>query len=176
MPTAEIRRATETDMPALGAVHVAAWQWAYRGLMPDTVLDAMDAGRRAEGWTRLVREGTVPQPHVAVIGMEMVGFSHAGTSRDDDAGPQTGEVTSLYLREDQVGTGLGRRLWDAALDQLRSSRHTKVSVWVLDTNVRGRRFYERMGLVPDGAARTEVLSGSPLAEVRYSAPLAGTTP
>lgn len=147
-----------------------AWQWAYRGLMPDTLLDALDPARRAGGWTRLVREGTAP-PHVAVSGTALAGFSHADTSRDDDAGPQTGEVTSLYLREDHVGTGLGRRLWEAALDQLHGSGHTEVTVWVLDTNKRGRAFYERMGLAPDGAAKTEMLNGSPLTEVRYRAAL-----
>ena len=170
MPTAEIRRATETDMPALGAVHVAAWQWAYRGLMPDTVLDALDAGRRAEGWSRLVREGTAP-PHVAVSGRDLVGFSHADTSRDDDAGPETGEVTSLYLQQHRVGTGLGRRLWEAALDQLRGSGHTAVTVWVLDTNQRGRAFYERCGLTLDGAVKTEALGATALTEVRYRASL-----
>ncbi|MCC3271762.1 GNAT family N-acetyltransferase [Arthrobacter zhangbolii] len=171
MPTVDIRRATEKDMPALGRVHVAAWQWAYRGQMPDTVLDTMDAGRRADGWTRMVREGTVPAPHVAVAGADVVGFSHAGTSRDDDAGAQVGEVTALYLREQHVGTGLGRRLWEAALDQLERSGHTEVSVWVLDTNQRGRAFYERMGLTLDGAAKTETLDGFPLTEVRYRAAL-----
>lgn len=169
----DIRPATETDMPALGAVHVAAWQWAYRGLMPDTVLDALDAGRRADGWARLMREGTVPPPHVAVAGADVVGFSHADTSRDDDAGPQTGEVTSLYLRKEHIGTGTGRRLWEAALDQLRGSGHTEVTVWVLETNVRGRTFYERMGLSPDGAAKTETLHDAPLPHVRYRAPLTG---
>lgn len=104
----------------------------------------------------------------------MAGFSHAGTSRDDDAHPQTGEITSLYLRERHVGTGLGRRLWEAALDQLRGSGHTEVSVWVLETNVRGRTFYERMGLSPDGAAKTETINGSALTELRYRAQLAGT--
>ncbi|KAD3633125.1 GNAT family N-acetyltransferase [Arthrobacter yangruifuii] len=88
------------------------------------------------------------------------------------AGPQVGEVTSLYLREGYVGSGIGRLLWEAALAQLRESGHTSVRVWVLETNSRGRTFYERRGLSPDGAVKTEMLRGSPLTEVRYGCPLA----
>ncbi|WP_186764270.1 GNAT family N-acetyltransferase [Arthrobacter yangruifuii] len=117
-------------------------------------------------------EGTAAPPHVAAIGPDIVGFSHAGPSRDDDAGPQVGEVTSLYLREGYVGSGIGRLLWEAALAQLRESGHTSVRVWVLETNSRGRTFYERRGLSPDGAVKTEMLRGSPLTEVRYGCPLA----
>ena len=51
------------------------------------------------------------------------------------------------------------------------SGHTEVSVWVLDTNQRGRAFYERMGLTLDGAAKTDTLDGFPLTEVRYRAAL-----
>ncbi|MCQ1949934.1 GNAT family N-acetyltransferase [Arthrobacter sp. zg-Y859] len=167
MPAVEIRRATENDAHDLARVHVQAWKWAYRGLMPDSLLDGLDVERRAAGWKRMIHEGLVPQPHLAVIGSTVAGFSHAATSGDDDADPQVGEVTALYLAEEFVGTGVGRRLWEAALDQLRETGHTALSVWVLDSNHRGRNFYERMGMVPDGATKQELIGDSTLTEVRY---------
>ncbi|UWX98443.1 GNAT family N-acetyltransferase [Arthrobacter zhaoxinii] len=167
MPTVEIRRATEHDAESLALVHVKAWQWAYRGLMPDSLLDGLDVERRSAGWKRLIRDGPAPAPHLAVLGSKIVGFSHADTSGDDDADPRVGEVTALYLLADFVGTGVGRRLWEAAMDQLRGSGHTAVSVWVLDSNQWGRTFYERRGMSLDGATKEQVFAGSTLSEVRY---------
>lgn len=171
MPTVEIRRATENDARDLARVHVQAWQWAYRGLMPDALLDGLDAERRATSWQQLIREGQVPRPHVAVTGSGVAGFSHADTSGDEDAGPETGEVTAIYLLEEYVGTGVGRRLWEAAVDQLHGSGHTAFSVWVLDSNKRGRTFYERRGMSLDGATKEQVFAGSTLSEVRYRSKL-----
>ncbi|MCC9204988.1 GNAT family N-acetyltransferase [Arthrobacter sp. zg-Y769] len=171
MPTVEIRRATENDARDLALVHVQAWQWAYRGLMPDALLDGLDAERRARNWQQLIREGQVPRPHVAVTGSGVAGFSHADTSGDEDAGSETGEVTAIYLLEDYVGTGVGRSLWEAATNQLRESGHTAFSVWVLDSNRRGRNFYERMGMSLDGATKEQVIGGSTLTEVRYRSSL-----
>jgi hypothetical protein len=47
-----IRRATVQDAPALGRLHVRAWQAAYRGQMPDDYLDGLRPEERAAGWER----------------------------------------------------------------------------------------------------------------------------
>lgn len=39
--------------------------------------------------------------------------------------------------------------------------------WVLDTNVRGRRFYESANWTPDGAVKVDKRDGFELREVRY---------
>lgn len=46
-------------------------------------------------------------------------------------------------------------------------------LWVLEENDRARRFYERMGLAPDGARDTFTPDGTTveLPEVRYAGPL-----
>lgn len=35
------RRGTPDDIPGIAGVHVAAWQWAYRGQIPDDYLDSL---------------------------------------------------------------------------------------------------------------------------------------
>ena len=40
-------------------------------------------------------------------------------------------------------------------------------LWVLDTNIRARRFYEVAGWKPDGGLKTETLGDLLLSEVRY---------
>ncbi|WP_051298575.1 GNAT family N-acetyltransferase [Arthrobacter castelli] len=115
MSAVEIHRATGDDIEELASIHVQAWQWAYRGLMPDEVLDSLDVERRANSWYRMLSEQRVPAPHVATVDSRLVGFVHANSTRDEGADHEIGEVTALYLHPECVGTGLGHCLWEAAL-------------------------------------------------------------
>jgi len=47
-----VRHAAVGDAPALGRVHVRAWQAAYRGQMPDDYLDGLRPEEREAGWER----------------------------------------------------------------------------------------------------------------------------
>lgn len=163
----EVRAATVDDAPGIAAVHVAAWQWAYAGLLPDSMLDRLSVGPRAETWRSIMGNPELDEPFVALVDGRVIGFVHQGASRDADASPSTGEVTAIYLDPDHVGTGAGSALWRRALARLSESGFTGVTVWVLDTNERGRRFYERMGFTPDGAQKEEDRGSFTSREVRY---------
>ncbi len=167
MSEVTVRPAALDDVDDIADLHVRAWRWAYRGLLPDELLDGLDPASRARMWRGVIADGS--PPFVAVADARLVGFCHAGPSRDDDALPATGEVTSIYLDPEYVGRGAGRALWNAALDQLRGAGCGRVSVWVLDTNQRGRSFYERMGLTADGTSKDDDHGGFPVSEVRYEA-------
>ena len=170
----EIRPAVPTDAAAVAAVHVASWQGAYRGVLPDEVLDGPElAVSRLRLWERLLGEpgpravGLVAEDDAAQI----VAFLHAWPTRDDDDGPDTAEVAMIYASPDAWGTGAGRELMTTALDRLRDAGFTDVTLWVLDSNDRARRFYERAGFAIDGATKSEELRGTPVTEVRYRRPL-----
>ena len=45
-----LRRATVDDAPAIAGVHVRTWQAAYRGLMPQALLDSLTFERRRGWW------------------------------------------------------------------------------------------------------------------------------
>src|SRR5919107_604708 len=51
-----VRPATVADAPAMGRVHVRAWQAAYRGQMPDAYLDGLRPEQRAAGWEAALGE------------------------------------------------------------------------------------------------------------------------
>lgn len=168
MAEVEIRHPTIEDAEQIGAIHVGAWQWAYRGLMPDDFLDGLDPVARGESWARrLVDADTCRRQLVAIIGPAVVGFVSFGHSRDDDAEPGTGEVMALYLEPERLGTGIGRGLFTSSLDKLRDDGHEQATVWVLDTNRRGRRFYEKAGMRLDGATKSDELRGFGVTELRY---------
>src|SRR5262245_2381000 len=168
-PVPSIRHATETDVPALGGLAGRAWQWAYRGMLPDAYLDGLGeqavAGREAM-WRQHLREPPPDCPvWVAERGGRLVGFCN--TAPDRGGAPGVAELLSLYIEPDLVGTGVGAALMRHTLADLRARGYRAASLWVLETNDRGRRFYERGGWRSDGAAKTEDVWGVAVREVRY---------
>ncbi len=169
-PDVTIRQAALADVPAIAEVHVRSWQWAYRGQLPDDVLDRLSdtLARRIERFK--VELANLPPDDrwwVAEQAGQIVGFAITQPSRDADAPPMTGEVALIYLLSEAAGKGIGRALFAHAVDDLRERGYHQATLWVLESNQRARRFYEAAGWVPDGADKTEELSGALMHEVRY---------
>jgi hypothetical protein len=87
-----LRLATLDDSSALAAVHVAAFQRAYRGILPDSCLRGFTVERRTELLRRFLAtdpEGT----YAADLNGQIVGFLTLGSCRDSDLDHKTtGEV------------------------------------------------------------------------------------
>jgi GNAT superfamily N-acetyltransferase len=151
-----IRRERPEDAPAVADVHVGSWQAAYAGIMPDEVLARLNVA----AWAQRRRDvGTADPDHpfltvVAEEGERVVGFATAGPYRNDqdaeDPDPRYGEILSMYVAPDRWGAGVGRTLMAAVLSETAGHNWPELRLWVLEENTRGRRFYERAGLVPDG--------------------------
>ena len=95
-------------------------------------------------------ETVVAETVVAENDGAVVGFCGYGPSRDDDASPGTGEVYAIYLLEEIAGRGVGRELCVHANRRLHALGYRSVTAWVLESNVRARRFYEAAGWTVDG--------------------------
>ena len=168
-----VRAPTEVDVERLAEVHVRAWQSAYVGLMPQDYLDGLDVGQRAEQWRRRFADPAPPeQVVVADHGTDgVVGFVVVGPYRTEEGeehpGDQVGELVAINVLADHWGTGIGRRLMAAAVDALVARGFDEAVLWVLDGNVRARRFYEAAGWAPDGATKLDQRGDWDIAEVRY---------
>jgi ribosomal protein S18 acetylase RimI-like enzyme len=163
-----VRVATPEDLEPITEVHVEGWQWGYRGQLPDEALDGIDAGERRALWRRALA-GEFPDADVWVADRagRVVGFVSAGPSRDPGAAADEGEIYSLYVRRDAAGTPAGHRLLQTALAALDQRGAASAVVWVLASNARARRFYERAGFRPDGGEKSAPWQGLELHEVRY---------
>ncbi len=166
-----IRPATVEDARAIAALHVAAWRAAYRGLMPDALLEALSVDERARSRAEALAR---PQPGVSTWvleggeGGELLGFAVTGPVRDDDLDPaRAGEVRAIYLAPDQVGRGHGRALMTHVLDDLRAGGFAEVVLWVLEGNERAERFYARAGFSP-GKREVKHVSGFALPHARWT--------
>jgi GNAT superfamily N-acetyltransferase len=150
---------------AMAQAHIRSWRAGYRGLIAQDYLD----GLRPEEWASRYSfdpEHSARHTLVAVDGDAICGHVTFGRSRDDDLAGSA-EVWALYVDPPPWGAGISRALMVAACARLSKAGHEHAFLWVLSTNVRARRFYERMGWSADGCERTDVIGGTPVDEVRY---------
>jgi GNAT superfamily N-acetyltransferase len=99
-------------------------------------------------------------------GGELLGFTACGASRDTGAGPETGEIMTLFVAAGRWRGGVGGALMAAAVDDLATRGCDEATVWSFAANERANAFYERHGFTRDGAERTEEVWAH-LPEVRY---------
>ncbi|UCF97978.1 MAG: GNAT family N-acetyltransferase [Spirochaetaceae bacterium] len=161
-----LRRATPDDALALAAVHVAAWQAAYRGIVPDSYLETFTIQSRSERFRQFLA-GDSAETYAAERDGEIVGFLTIGSCRDSDLNPaNTGEIWGIYLVPKHWREGIGRYLCEQGERMLASYGYSTVALWVLAANSRARGFYEAMGFKIDGACK-DVQLGVTLKAVRY---------
>jgi len=150
---------------------VEAWRWAYAGILPAEHLAALTIDDQAAAWRARFAKPPADADDwvfVAVDGDRVVGVAGAHPSRDDDAGPPTGELGMLYLSPDHVGRGLGRPLHDRALAALDDAGFDRATAWVLEANTRGRGFYDHVGWSPDGGRSEHMVECANHPMVRYA--------
>ena len=172
-----IRLATPADAGSIAEVHVRSWQSAYRGVLPDDLLDSLSVDARERFWAGPWWDTRGGRLYVAEVAARIVAFAAIGPSRDADAGPSTGELYAIYADPDVWGRGVGRLLMDASVAALRDAGFSEATLWVLVGNERGRHFYDAAGWRPDGARRVDELRpGVNAEEIRYRIGLGRTSP
>ena len=163
-----IRMARLEDAPAIAQVHVIAWQAAYRGLLPATLLDNLTVEGRIQEWNEILSLGG-GYILVCTNADRIIGFAGCGECRDYDLSDgRTGELYAIYLEPSFWGQGYGAALLKAALTLLQQDDYRLVTLWVLEGNHPARGFYEHVGFVADGGRKIEALPGGiEVCELRY---------
>lgn len=171
----EVRRARVDDAELIAEIHVRSWQIGYQGLMPQDYLDGLDPAQRLSFQLERLKQADWTRGGCFVVAGDderLAGFANVGSSRDEDADTaRVAEVKAIYLAPGAWGKGLGRELMAASLRHLAGCGYDEVTLWVLDSNARARRFYQAAGFAPDGAVKVDGSRGFSLAEVRYRRPL-----
>jgi RimJ/RimL family protein N-acetyltransferase len=162
-----IRPAQITDAAAIGAIHVETWRAAYRGQVPDAVLDTLDANRSAAFWQKQIDAGA--SVFVAENDGVVIGFCDLIPSRDKDANPkEVAEIAAIYVHPHHWRKGAGRALCAHVLAEAKRRSYRALTLWVLASNTSGKRFYEAMGFALDGTEKTGTVMGATnLHEVRF---------
>lgn len=159
-----IRPARAGEGRALEELRLASWQAAYAGLLDAGFL----ARRRVDDAAAVFREQALADPAVLTLvaedGGKLVGLAAFVPPRDNDLEPAAAtELAVLYLLPSHWRAGLGGRLLEDGFGRLPARLQV---LWVLEDNLRARRFYEAHGFVTDGTRHVLDLGG-PAPEVRY---------
>jgi ribosomal protein S18 acetylase RimI-like enzyme len=161
-----VRRARLDDAKAIAAIHVQAWQLAYRGILPSAFLDSLSVEEREKVWHQNL-ERRASDTWVAEEDGQLLGWISTARSRDTDALPSTGEVWAVYVAPAHWRRGVGRHLWTEAEKHLSGSGFSDITLWVLKGNARAIAFYQSIGLaIEPGSEKTITRGGAELREIR----------
>ena len=159
----EIRPARAADVPALAALHVAAWRAAFRGILPDLTLEGLSTAGFEDAWRRNLKRRS-RKNLVAIRGLRVAGFVAFGSA----ATGTEAEIHGVYVDPGFWRQGVGRALMAAAVSGLAAEGHGCAAVWVMKDNRRARLFYESEGFSTAGRERSSQREGSSFVEVEYT--------
>jgi len=132
-----IRKAEIEDVLQITEILVEDWQKAYRGIMDDAFLDAMNADQRYE-----IEVKRYQKYIVAVDGNEVLGYAWLEMAGDE---PADCEVIALYVRYSKRNNGIGKLLMQYAISHFKETGKKRMIVWCLKENLESRKFYEKVG-------------------------------
>lgn len=146
-----IRRARPDEVVALNALIMRSkLHWGY----------AVDVG---EAYRLALSLGadTIERNHVvcAEVDGRLAGVAQVIARADGDA-----ELEHLFVEPAFIGQGVGRRLWQRAVELARSLEATAL---VFDSDPHARAFYERQGAVVVGEHESTVIVGVRIPRLRY---------
>ena len=162
-----IRPATVDDADAIAALHLASWRTAYRGAVPDSYLDTLDDSQHKEKWRQRLLDGR-DFVLLAIEDAVVIAFCAVGPSVDADADQMTWLIANLHVVPDRKRHGIGKQVFDAAIDLAREHGALRVTLWVIEVNQPARRFYEKNAMRPDGGRRRDTTPGRDVQLVRYA--------
>ena len=158
-----VRRGTADDAPAIGAVFDAAVRegWAYLGELLEQPIHG------PEGWARLVRRHAPPNVLLVATDRDGQVLGYAA------AHPADGELHQLFVDPAYGRRGIGRKLLEAAHEELRAAGCQQAYLFTEERNARALAVYRSAGYRPDGSVRESVFRGAPIRELRLVKSLKG---
>jgi GNAT superfamily N-acetyltransferase len=152
----KVRIAVETDWPSVSSAFLKAGRSAWRHILAEDALAGLNPPPR---WQDGISRGNV---FVAEEGRKVIGFVSVCESNG------AGEVDGLYVQPEYWGTGAGRALLAAGVEELRRRGHSRAVLWTAAANHRPLRLYEAAGWKPNGVFRDRTLFSSTFREIQLT--------
>lgn len=144
----EIREVKVGEIPALVEMAQTAFLQAFtEGNKPENVsFYRNDAFTNEKFQKEFEAEGS--RFFVAIMNGKIIGYTKVNEvpSQTDIHDSDSLEIARLYVLEDYLGLGLGKKLLDLAIDFAKSKKKKYLWLGVWEKNARAIRFYEKNGL------------------------------
>lgn len=165
--TVRVVELTQDLVDEAARLHTRIWQVAYRGMVPDEALDALDWRTRRDEFATLLAH-PLRVGWMAAVDQEnrMRGHVRAGRAPAGHE-PGVGELYLLYVDPDHWGTGLAQRLLGVGEGLMTEAGCDRGQLWTFEANRRSQAFYRANGWALDGRSMqdTSILPGHAITEV-----------
>ena len=143
-----IRKAEKSDLSNLIYLARTAFLQAFSaGNKPENVQAYLGEAFTLEQFEKEMNEPAslffVAEKSGELIGYTKVNQVQAQTDVHD---PESLEIARLYVLEDHLGSGVGKKLLDTAIDFAKQNHKKYLWLGVWEMNARAIRFYEKNGL------------------------------
>ncbi|MBE6764609.1 MAG: GNAT family N-acetyltransferase [Ruminococcaceae bacterium] len=152
----------DDDLLEISNIYESSWKFAYKDIIPQDYLDSIPKGRWAN---RINKEGM--NNLILIENGSIIGTSCFCKSRWENYNDY-GEIVSIYFLPDYMGKGYGSHLLKRCVEELKSLGYNRLLLWVLEDNIRARRFYEKNGFVCSDEYLNDTIAGKELREVMYT--------
>ncbi len=153
----KIRFARPEDAAGIAQVHVDSWKTTYKGIIADAYLDGLSVEQRWTHWEKRLKD---PEHGEGVMVAEnergqICGFLDYGVDRETGRVHEA-ELYAVYLLQSEQRKGIGRKMFQSLLNELKTREYRSLMVWVLEQNP-AVHFYKRIG--GEEAERKEIRIG-----------------
>ncbi len=131
-----IRRARQADLMDIAVLHTESWRGAYANVLPEGYLYDQLAIDLQRHWSSIKIRAT----DVVLVAeeIEMIGFIAVWCRLDPF-------IDNLHVKPSKRSNRIGSNLMRSAARQLLLLGHQTAYLWVVSSNKRAIRFYERLG-------------------------------
>lgn len=154
-----LRQAQTNDAAELARIQVNSWLAFSHIFSPEYMEKHNTFERRFFYWMGLL-ERNVDRTYLIELDGLPIGYVTVGFPREDNAAPDTLEVTALYLKENYIGQGYGAYVMRRLFTSVKAAGYRRLTLWVLKENRRALRFYEHLGFNFDGIEMTLPVQGA----------------
>ena len=160
-----IRNVEENDIERVADININCWKKCYTGIIEQSVIDGINREERIATMTRSMDNSTFI---VAEEDSQIKGFCRYVTNNGYSPNYEEVdcEVCSIYVDVDFQRKGIGSKMLEYALEDLKKQDKKKLIIWCLKANTNARMFYTQMGGEVYAERKHEIL-GKEYDEIAY---------
>ena len=162
----KIIRAKKENAHEMALLHAISWEQAYSGIIPENIINDFTIEKREKIFSSAISSNP-EEYYIFKVDDNLAGIASLNKSHEKNAPDYIGEIYSIYFHPKYWGTPATYYGLQFCVDRLKTLGFKTVTIWVLNDNIRAKKFYEKNGFIPDGNYQ-EMELGKKLLEIRYS--------
>jgi RimJ/RimL family protein N-acetyltransferase len=161
-----IRYATVEDTDSLAKVYSNSFKKAFEGVIPNSILEEKFSFESIQKSMHKELEEGLPKNIIMFKDEKPIGLLTFAKSKYEQLDDSCTEIWRIYLDPNYWDKNIGSELMNWGLKEIKENGYEKVILWVIEDNLRARKFYEKMGFKYDGTNRI-INVGREIKDLRY---------